>query len=921
MSSALDLTGARWRVRAVGDLSDAPISVRARIAAGIPATVPGCVHTDLIDAQIIGDPAIGMNEPACAWVSLLDWRYECSFEVPASDAAPDGSRPGIAQRAILDHDEIDLCFGCLDTIATIELNGDRIGEAASEFLPWRFPVLGLLKPGTNTLAVTFKSPVRHVRDEAARLGHNPPLPVNGNWEPFVYARKCASNFEWDWGPRVATCGIAGAVRLEGWSVVRIHDLRARATELDTRFGEWAVIVECGLQWSDVARPDCAAIRLTCSHPHTAVNREDPMLGTPTNAAISLSHFYPKGWKQVGFGDQLLMPHRLEIVTNTSGLPSAAPEVFAALEWPVGFRMMEPASFYDQPDFFPLVHIDDRGGTSLFLRGINWIPEGLWPRDRTPDRVRARLLALRECNINTIRVWGGGRYEPDWFYDLCDELGIMVWQDFMFTCGMYPETEPLRSLIEAEARHHVARLSRHPSVVLWCGGNECIWAHDSWDGTGWKARLQPGQTWGRGYYLDLLPRLVGEHSGAVYWPNSPWTGMIQPAPPTPAAAPATKPDAGEPTRGAGTVSTEPWHPCNDTDRGDRHTWDVWGDGYRSMVPTFCSEFGQQSPSNWATLGKAGLLPEAAHVDAGTPRRAGTGAPSSSDLVPPALIARQRGPGGMARWFDEPMAVWFKPAHTFERWHFLAQLLQARSMAIGCEWMRAHMDRCHGALIWQGNDAWPGFSWSLIDSAGRKKLAWYAVRRAFAPRCLTIHPLGSTTMMWAINDTGEAWRGEVLCERRGFDGSLLANATVRMSVPGRTSVAIANLTDLLGAPLAPQREVLRAAVVGGSDSVVRFDRAEWFFGPDREIDLPVVDAARIEVRVRPLAAGQLAVEVASPVLIRDLCLMADVFDSAASSDSQLVTLLPGERHTFVLDGCREDITETDVRRGLRWANPGV
>ncbi len=851
-----DLTGAPWRVRVqavppivAGDdrcegreVRDAPTvqshgwwhGVPAIVAnRWFPATVPGCIHTDLLDAVeggVIPDPAIADHEHRVQWVSHADWRYECEFALDASEA-------DAANR-----DGLEVCFECLDTIARIELNGTHLGDAASEFLPWSFPTRGTLRPGTNTLAVTFSSPLSHIHAEAKRLG---PRPVNGDWDPYIFIRKCASNFQWDWGPRVATVGITGRV------------------------------------WLGRAAP-------------LPIARVAPAL------------------------------HAIVDCKNLDASPASN---------------LTPLAFADNPP------------SSLgprFMRGINWIPDGLWPRDRSPARVRQRLQALRDAGINMIRVWGGGRYEPDWFYELCDELGLFVWQDFMFSCAMYPEDEPLRTLIEREARHHVARLARFKNVVLWCGGNECTWAHDNW---GFKDKLAPGQTWGRGYFTDVLPRAVREiDPSRAYWPNSPWSrGSDSPPSPAPSGGGGRVREAGGGSRGASSAETSPqaWPPCNDPDPGDRHTWDIWGDGYRdpAAIPRFCSEFGQQSPSCWSTLREAGLLPDAQAAPRDWPEAVmcvplGTPPPHhqpfDSAHLPPLLLARQRGPGDplasppvspMQRWYDRPMAAWFHPARDLFEWHYLAQLLQARSMQIGIEWFRAHMHRCHGALIWQANDAWPGFSWSIIDSAGRNKLAWHAVKRAFAAQRLTIQPLegaGGALTLIAINDADEPWQDEAEARRVGLDGTVHQHATIPFTAPPRTATRIANLTALLGTPANPHAEVLVAIEIDPSSPCHRgrpgdlgapdplnttqqathpnlADRAWWFFVPDRDLRPPTPTPPHtppFQARTNHHGSTR-RLHVHAHTFCRDVCVIADATDPILAATTQLVTLLPGEAQTFRLD----------------------
>lgn len=323
----------------------------------------------------------------------------------------------------------------------------------------------------------------------------------------------------------------------------------------------------------------------------------------------------------------------------------------------------------------------------------------------------------------VRVWGGGRYESEAFYDACDELGLWVWQDFMFACACYPEDAATRALVEAEARYQVARLSRHPCVVLWCGGNENHWAYASW---GFKGRVPEvdGREAGRGlwYWHDLLPRVVAElGDGVAYVPDSPWT-------------PGMDPRGGD---------------ANAAGSGDRHTWDLFGDEFRSQVPAFCSEFGVQSPSCEETLREAGLLGSGP----------GGGGPGWGGVVPAALEARQRGPGGMDRWYGEMMGRAYPgaaPPGDFAAWHAKAQGMQASWLESAVVWLRANGDRCGGALVWQLNEPWAGFSWSLIDAAGREKPAYRAVARAMAPRVSAVVPRDGAGWVVAVNDTGEVWR---------------------------------------------------------------------------------------------------------------------------------------------------------------------
>lgn len=655
MARTVDLSSDRWLVRAVGDDSAAPAPIRGL---DIPAEVPGCIHTDLIRAGLIPDPVVGFNELEVQWIGMTDWEYRLRFD---------------ADGAIFEHERIELVCDGLDTIAELRLNGVTIGSAANMFHPHRFDARQALRPGENELSITFRSPLRHIRAEEARLGARP---VNGDWDPYIFIRKSACNFGWDWAPKVATSGIWMPIRLEAWSGVRIAGVRPQTRRDGDR---WTVDSHVDLEWSGEGTTPPGLLLGACLRDDHHVDEWDsctPDLGQ-TTATLSIDLDRPRLWWPRGCGDQPLYSLDVALYANNELWGVAD-----GWEGHIGFREVRLRTEADASGSAFTIEVN---GRPIFCKGANWGPHGLFPSEITPDRCRERIGQAAAANMNMLRVWGGGIYEHDEFYSECDRLGIMVWQDFMFACACYPEEAPYPALIEVEARHEIARLSVHPSVVLWCGGNECVCGYESWgyaatdvDGP-WKKRVG-AKSWGAGYFFDLLPRLVTEMDPTrPYWPNSPWSGSEAVTP-------------------------------NDADQGDRHTWDVRAEGYRTIIPRFCSEFGHQSPPNLSTLVKV-LRPEDLAIGSA------------------AMHHRQRGTGGMPRHIDECLAEHFPPPKDFAEWHSLGQLMQARALRTGIEWMVANRPRCMGALIWQLNDVWPGMSWSLIDSDGTPKPAYYAVQEAF------------------------------------------------------------------------------------------------------------------------------------------------------------------------------------------------
>jgi beta-mannosidase len=807
------LDHADWTVRAVGDLSAVPSSLRGR---EVPARVPGCVHTDLIRAGLIADPLVAMNEREVQWIGETDWEYRCRFE-------PDAD--------LLAHERVDLACGGLDTIAEVRLNAADVGRAANMFHPHRFDVRAIIRAGENVLSITFRSPLKHIRAEELRLGKRP---VNGDWDPYIYIRKAACNFGWDFAPKVATCGVWKSVRLDGWDRTRIRGVRpGTQREMD---GSWTLDVDIDLEWS--GRPPRGTILLGAEV--DAEDEPDGILdsdhgavqpGTPT-VRRRLRFPHAREWAPRGHGHPKLYPLTVWLTDNCEGGDWVVEELDQQRSR-FGFRVVKLRT---PGDDHGAAFVFEVNGREVFCKGANWVPGGPWSGQVSSDTYRDRLQQAASANMNMLRVWGGGYYEDDAFYEICDELGIMVWQDFMFACAMYPEEEPYPTLVEAEARHQVARLASHPSVVLWCGGNECTWAHDAWGNAPgerpWKERLGD-KSWGAHYYHDLLPRIVGELSpGTPYWPNSPYPG-------------------------------EPSPPPNSADRGDRHTWDLRGEAYRNLVPRFCSEFGQQSPSNYATLAR--VL-----------------APADLEVASPALEHRQRATGGTKRHIDEVIAGLFRAPRGFDEWHYLAQLAQARAVKTGIEWLRVNRPRCMGALVWQLNDCWPGMSWSLIGSDGSPKLAAWAAKEAFEPRRLTLQPVDGRLMLFAINDSDSEWNAACALGRYAFSGERLAASKPRVHAPARSVAPVADVEAVVGAPGDPTRELIVA------DAMLK--RAAWFYRPDMELSYP-------QPRLRTQMLGQpgefRSVRVEAETLLRDLCLFSDrMSPDWETFDGHPITLLPGE-----------------------------
>ncbi|MET8850788.1 glycoside hydrolase family 2 protein [Amycolatopsis sp. NPDC004625] len=767
-----------WRLEAV----DGPEHVAGR---AVPATVPGSVHLDLLEAGLIEHPYLDRVEEGLAWMHRTPWRYTLDFVAEA-----------VADRA-------DLVFEGLDTVATVRLNGRVIGRTANMHRSHRFDVREVLRAGGNELTVDLRPALEHAEAVERALGDRP----HAYPHPFNMIRKMACSFGWDWGPDLQTAGIWRPVRLERWRDARLASVRPLVTVDDDGTGRVTV-------HADVERASHAPLDVTV----TIAGRTGHGQIAPgdTTATVVVTVPQPDLWWPTGYGGQPRYPLSVELGTDGRGLDR--------YDRHLGFRTITVDTAPDEIGT-PFTFVVN--GKPVFAKGANWIPDDHFLTRITRERLARRVGQAVDANLNLLRVWGGGIYESEDFYDVCDERGVLVWQDFPFACAAYPEEDPLWTEVEAEAREHVARLTPHPSLALWNGNNENLWGHADWD---WQGRLGR-RSWGLTYYEAVLPSIVAELDPArAYAPGSPYSpGAVHP---------------------------------NDPDHGTRHEWDVWNridyTHYRDHVPRFCAEFGFQGPPTWATLTRW------IHDDPLTP-------------VSPAFRAHQKADDGGGK-LDRGLAPHLPAPGTFADWHWATQLNQARAVAFGIEHFRSWWPRTAGAVVWQLNDCWPVTSWAAIDYEERPKPLWYALKHAFAPRLFTVQPRDGSDVVIAVNDTDEAWAGDLRLEWRGFGGTLERGDTLPFTVPARSSAVVGSAEE--------GRQVL----VAESGDV----RLVHVFGEDVDHSY---EPSPLTARAEP-APGGYRVAVTASALAVDVALLADRVAPDAVVDDMLVTLLPGETRSFLV-----------------------
>jgi beta-mannosidase len=753
----------------------------------LPATVPGCVHTDLRAAGQIPDPFFGTNELALQWIETRDWEYRTAFTVSA---------------ALAGEDVIELVADGLDTVATITLNDRVVAQTDNMFVGHRWPVKELIRTGRNVLGIRFRSALDYIR--TTRQDFTPPREFNDPVGGCVRIRKQQSQFGWDWGPRFVTAGIWRDLRLEAWSGNRLVDLEIRQHHAAGGAVSLAVTAE-------LARPDRSAVVTAAL---SLAGRPVASIDFAATTAGKLAVPAPQLWWPAGQGAQPLY-HLAVTVRDRSG------RTLGPLKRRIGLRTLRLDRSPDRwGESFRFVV----NGRPVFLKGANWIPAHSFVAGLTRRRYDRDLRAAAAVHMNAVRVWGGGIYESEPFYDLCDELGLLVWQDFMFACTLYPADRDFLASVRSEVAFQARRLRHRACLALWCGNNEL-------------PMLNPGlrqATLRRGYeklFHRVIPATLARHDPVTpYWPSSPWRGAIE----------AAGHDAGERS-------------------GDTHYWDVWHarhpvKDYEKWSFRFVSEFGMQSYSSPAT--NTTCCP-----------------PDDRNVFGPAMENHQKNRAGNQIILDYISRRYRRP-RTQAGLIYLSQLNQAYCMQVGVEHYRRLMPRCMGALYWQLNDCWPAASWSSIEFTGRWKALHYAARRFFAPALGTVYIPGDeqTTIgnyrhstvgeaqLYTVCDPPAATSGLLRWELRRFDGRRVLSGRRRVRLMPGISVRQHTL-DLRPFMAKHGREhlylhlVLEPVGLPPSEQTV-------FLSPPRFLALP---RGRPQVTVHAVSPTEFAVSLRSSVFL--------------------------------------------------------
>ncbi len=699
----LDLNG-KWQFKAV-DAYHTLAKENRKATRWMNAVVPGTVHTDLMSNKVIADPFYRMNENDVQWVDSQQWLYRRDFVVTPS---------------LLNEDSVQLVTEGLDTYATIRINGEVVAEPSNMFIEHRFDVKNFLRKGKNSVEILFDSPT--IRSKTLEKEHGA---LRVALEPHrVYVRKAQYSFSWDWGPKLTTSGIWRNISLQAFSSARLKNPFAKVISIEDN----KAIIELSVD-VERFREEELQLRAYVGGGESSVETTIQFTGETVKLQVEIAD--AKLWWPNGFGEQPMYNAVLSLLKNDIEIDE--------VEVPFAIRTIRLLQEADAEGKSFIVEVN---GVKIFCKGADWIPsDNFIPR--IPDSTYSTLLTMaKSAHMNMIRVWGGGIYEQDVFYNLCDELGLMVWQDFMYACGAYPEQPWFLAQAKAEAESVLQRLRNHPSIVVWCGNNECEWMFCTENPNKTADEMS-----GTEIFRDILPAACETYDGTrPYWRSSPY--------------------------GEGFPNSET--------NGTHHQWFVWSDWkdyklYESDNARFVSEFGFQAPANRRTFEEVTIA-------------------ADRDPQSPVMEHHNKQVEGTER-LVRFQAAHYKLATNFDEFIYKGQLVQAEALKCAVEHWRRRKFNTAGAMFWQLNDCWPVSSWAVIDSALRPKAGYYFAKKFFGPVLLSFKKVENTLEVWVTNDLLKDVSGKLALQFFQFEGKKKWTKSIRIQAKSNSSSKVFEI-DLSG-----------------------------------------------------------------------------------------------------------------------------
>ena len=756
------------------------------------ATIPGTVHTDLFANQLIPDPFFGANEKQLQWIENENWEYETTFSLSEKE---------------ISNENIELEFEGLDTYATVYINGKIVLEADNMFRKWIISAKNHLKKGKNHLKIVFQSAVQKGKEEAEKLSYTLPE------KERVFVRKAQYQFGWDWAPRFVTAGIWKKVQLKFWNSAKIENIKYSQVELN----DLKAILEFTIE---IRVSEVKTIQLKINE-----KSETFHLKKGTNKVkMQYEILNPKRWWCNGLG----FPHQYEFHFSLEHNR----KIIDNKELKIGLRTIE---LVQEKDTFGTSFYFKLNGKSVFMKGANYIPQDSFIPKQTPSSYNELVQNARKANMNMLRVWGGGVYADDEFYNACDANGILVWQDFMFACAMYPGDEKFVENIKHEVIDNVNRLQNHPSITLWCGNNEI---DEGWHNWGWQKQFKYSQAdstkiWNnyKKVFHEVIPQTLDSllsKEKNLYWPSSPSIG---------------------------------WGKKESLTQGDSHYWGVWWgkepfEMYKKKVGRFMSEYGFQGMPNLETLKKV-LTKE------------------DLNFTSVAFKNHQKHPTGFET-INEYMARDFPVPNSLEKYNYVSQLLQAYGMKTAIEAHRLAKPYCMGSLYWQLNDCWPVTSWSTLDYYGNWKAAHYQVKESFAPILLAVTENADGLSIIGSNDNMEVKEGIVTAKLIDFSGKELwtASKECTLDVEKNTTCMLISNADL------PKFKKEKTVLILEFNNNQKKAVTHHYFVKPKELQL---EKPTIELKI----VGETLIELKTNTLAKNVYLQAN----GAFFEENYFDLIPG------------------------------
>lgn len=799
----------------------------------MPAEAPGCNYGDLLVLGKIPDPFIGQNEEKSKWVAEKDWEYRRAFSV---------------DQAMLQMDEVFLHCEMLDTLCEVFVNGTLAGRGKNMHLRYDFSVKQYLREGENEVRIVFFSPLQFLREEEKRE-HVPGCPQSVPGVPHI--RKAHCHFGWDWGPTIPISGMTRDISLRGYQTARVRECQIRQNHHD---GVVDLTVAARAEAVGAATGQALSFVFTLLSPAGEELGRKTAAGPKAECAFTVEN--PQLWWTNDLSDAKTQPL---YTVKTELCAVGAGETLDADTKRIGLRTIVLNREKDQWGHnFQFV----LNGVPLFAKGGDYIPMDSLITRAGDDKKRQLLRDCRHAHMNMIRIWGGGYYETDSFYNICDEYGILVWQDFMFACAPYPFYEDaFLESVKEEITCNVRRLRHHASLALWCGNNEI---EDM--SMGWKAYIKLNQ-WTEKFFYQILPDFV------------------------------KKLDDQTPFISASPCGTGYMQGIHSDDAGDTHLWQVWHglqplNFYRRHLTRFCSEFGLESMPSISTVNFFAK-------------------PEEKALTSDVFNAHQKSPSGNKKMIYYIASQYLLPER-FDDLLYLTQMIQLEGVRDATEHWRRNRGRCNGSLYWQLNDCWPVCSWAGIDYFGRFKALHYGARRFNEPVMVSIEGTKEELRLFVINDKAEPFTGSISCRVLRFDGTPVfeKHFTVNAAATDVARVARMECKALLKG--APRTDCVFIAQLNGADGAT-VSRKTVLFQKERDCRLP---NCKFDFDVA-VEGGQASVMVSSDTFARSLFIDSSLFDGNLTDN--FFDLLPGERVT-VTGPAKEGATAAELRRSLTLRSVG-